>query len=224
MEGKLQPNIEAPSQTETDYFDTTNETSQYSGEMKRGNKVTETQNQGRNRLTFGPKQKLYSRKQTEYDQKNPKRGGAGAGDGSILSFKNFAVLSRADSIRNSHKKNKARIQQKKMTLEVLSTSQVSDNSGKGQMVMTLNEDQKRQLTKGESVEKYNVYKEVKQKKDSFNKRNSVIHSIETVDFDKDTERLTSSLIQNSDSKRRDKSGSKVIKRKKKVKKGKIGRS
>lgn len=185
-----------PSQNDTDYFDTTNEVSELSSEIKRSNVGPESAPKTRNRLTFGPKAYPYSRKNTDLDAKGKGARGAGAGEGSILSFKNFAVPSRAESIRNSHKKQKQkRERDRRAQIEVTSSSLLSENSAKDAMNLVSSENLQELRPARKSIEKYSVYKEVMGKKDSFQKRNSVVHSVGSDDLEEP--RLTSSLIQNA---------------------------
>jgi hypothetical protein len=63
--------------------------------------ISPRNNEGRNRITFGPKANLNFKKNIDNDNRINRSSKFGAGENSILSFKNFSIKSKVDSIRNS---------------------------------------------------------------------------------------------------------------------------
>lgn len=138
----------------------------------------------RRRITFGSRANC-SNKKNSGEAKNGKGNKTGPGEGSILSFKNFAVMSRADSIRNSQKKTRRKSGKKKqMNLQLFDTLSSSRESNKTEKKFETSTNENQKPKQKASIEKYNVYKEIRGKSKGFySKRNSVLKPENPVDFD-----------------------------------------
>ena len=175
----------------TDYSEPSKEMSESFDFKKKGgpspgqlSKSISPNNRQRRRITFGNKAH-YSTKKGGGELRGAKGGKAGPGEGSILSFKNFSVMSRADSIRNSHKKSKRQSgKKKKMNLQMLDTLSSSRESNKTEKKFETSTDEQKRSEHRLSIEKYNVYKDLRGKSKGFySKRNSVVQTEKEMDFD-----------------------------------------